>query len=118
LIVEDHPLFRRGLVRLIESAPGLEVIGQAAGAAEATRLFDARRPDLVVVDLSLVDGDGVTLIRELKRRDESAAFLVVTSYAHNAAAGAALAAGATEVLDKADRADAVLQAILRALDPL
>jgi DNA-binding NarL/FixJ family response regulator len=116
LIVEDHPLFRRGLAQLINGEPGLVVAGEAAGVAGATALFEAESPDVVVVDLSLADGNGVDLILELGRRDPAVKVLVVTSYAHTATADAALSAGAVEVLDKAAPADVVLRAIWNALD--
>jgi DNA-binding NarL/FixJ family response regulator len=116
LIVEDHPIFRRGLVQLISGEPGLAVAGEAAGVAKATELFIAEAPDLVLVDLSLADGEGVDLIRELKRRDPEVKLLVITSYAHTATADSALAAGAVEVLDKAAPAEVLLGAIRKALN--
>jgi DNA-binding NarL/FixJ family response regulator len=63
LIVDDHPLVRRGLKALIDAEPDLIVCGEAATPEDGLRAI-AARPDLVVVDLSLARGDGLTDSRE------------------------------------------------------
>jgi CheY-like chemotaxis protein len=64
LIVEDHPLTRDGLRQLFESQPGLVVCGEAGTLAEARRLGAERRPDLILLDLGLPDGNGLSLLEE------------------------------------------------------
>lgn len=65
LIVDDHPLVRDGVRLLLAREPGLSVRGEAGTAAEARRLSAALRPDLVLLDLDLPDGDAFALLAEL-----------------------------------------------------
>ena len=68
VIVDDHPLVRRGLKAVIDAEPDLIVCGEAATREDGLRAIAAVRPDLVVVELSLVRGDGLELIREIRSR--------------------------------------------------
>ena len=65
MLVEDHALIARFTARLLEKA-GCEVVGPVATLADAQRLLDMDRPDLVLVDLTLPDGSGETLIHQLR----------------------------------------------------
>ena len=66
LIVDDHPMLRRGLAALIESEPDLAVCGEAATCQAALQAIRQRNPDLVIVDLGLEGCDGLDLIKEMK----------------------------------------------------
>jgi len=68
LIVDDHPIVRRGLAELISQEPDLEVCGEAADVAEALQRIDAIHPDVVIVDISLKTGHGLELIEQIKAR--------------------------------------------------
>ena len=68
MIVDDHPLVRRGPKAVIDAEPDLIVCGEAATREDGLRAIAAVRPDLVVVELSLVRGDGLELIREIRSR--------------------------------------------------
>ncbi|MEI7873840.1 MAG: response regulator transcription factor [Alphaproteobacteria bacterium] len=65
-IVDDHPLAQRGLAALINSEPALVVCVQAASRREAIDAIAAAQTDLVIVDLSLTDDDGLDLVREVR----------------------------------------------------
>ena len=65
VIVDDHPMLRTGLAKLINDDPALSVAGEAATGLEALQLVAAEVPDLVVADLSLPDKDGLTMLKEL-----------------------------------------------------
>ncbi len=80
LIVDDHPAVREGLAVHITSQPDLEVYGQAADTAEALKLLEAARPDVVVVDIQLETGNGLALVERIKARDESIGVLVWSMY--------------------------------------
>src|SRR5438309_11934983 len=69
LMVDDHALVRRGLATLIGDEADLEVCGEAGDAVEAMTQVGVVRPDLVVVDLSLRNGHGLDLIRQIRARD-------------------------------------------------
>ncbi len=68
LIVDDHPMLRRGLAALIESEPGLGVCGEAASCTAALAAIRRHSPDLVIVDLALEGSDGLDLIKEMAAR--------------------------------------------------
>lgn len=78
LVVDDHPLFRAGVVTALKNDPDLEVCGEADNAATARTLAAQLRPDAAVVDLMLQNDDGLKLVREL-RADLPALRIVVLS---------------------------------------
>ena len=68
LLVDDHELVRSGLKGFFDPEPDLEVVGEAGSVAEALAFVDRARPDVLIVDLRLPDGDGVELCREIRSR--------------------------------------------------
>lgn len=66
LIVDDHPLFRRGMVQLLQVIPGFQLVGEAAGGAEGLTLARELRPDLVLLDLNMRDMSGLEVLRGLR----------------------------------------------------
>src|SRR5438045_8301412 len=80
LVVDDHALVRRGLSTLIGSEPDLEVCGEAADPAEALTRLHAHQPDLMIVDLSLQNGHGLDLIRQVRARDERVRVLLLAMH--------------------------------------
>ena len=66
LVIDDHPILRRGLTALIESEPGLAVHAAVGTRAAALSAMRESQPDLAIVDLSLGDEDGLDLIKEMK----------------------------------------------------
>jgi DNA-binding NarL/FixJ family response regulator len=94
LIVDDHPLFRRGLCELIDREPGWTVCGEAADAAEALRFIGESKPDLVIVDISLGATNGIDLIRSVSENDPELPMLVVSMHDESLYTERALRAGA------------------------
>jgi DNA-binding NarL/FixJ family response regulator len=76
VVVDDQPLFRRGLVAVLE-AGGLTVVGAASSVHEAAEVASRTRPDLVVADLRLADGSGIDLVRRLSEMDGPAPRVVI-----------------------------------------
>jgi two-component system nitrate/nitrite response regulator NarL len=76
LVVDDQPLFRRGLVAVLE-AGGMTVVGAASGIREAAEMASRTQPDLVVADLRLADGSGIDLVRKLADMDRAAPRVVI-----------------------------------------
>jgi DNA-binding NarL/FixJ family response regulator len=108
LIVDDHPVVRDGLSGMFASTPEFSVLGQAGDGAEAVRLAEALRPDVILMDLRMPGLDGVTAITELARRGVAARVLVLTTYDTDSDVLAAVEAGATGYLLKdAPRAELV-----------
>jgi DNA-binding NarL/FixJ family response regulator len=110
-LVDDHEVVRRGVAEVLEDDPGITVTGEAGSVAEALARVPAVRPDVVVVDMRLPDGDGVELCRLLRSRMPGTRCLVLTSYADEEAQAAAASAGASGYLLKQVRGSALVSAV-------
>ena len=110
LIVDDHPVVRDGLSGMF-AAPEFKVLGQASDGAEAVRLAEALRPDVILMDLRMPGMDGVAAITELASRGIAARVLVLTTYDTDSYVLPAIEAGATGYLLK----DAPSAELLRAV---
>ena len=111
LIVDDHPVVRRGLRVLLEVQDGIEVAGEAGDAGTALALAAEHAPDVILLDLKLPGMDGIAVLGELKARDSAARVLVLTSATEPAAASLAVRSGAAGVLYKDVDPDALVRAI-------
>ncbi len=111
LIVDDHPLFRRGLRAMIEHEAGLEVCGEAADAGEALRQFSAHAPDLIIVDVSLKKGHGIELVKQIRARDRDVKILMCSMYEDRLFAERALRAGALGYVNKGEAPETILGSI-------
>jgi DNA-binding NarL/FixJ family response regulator len=116
LIVDDHPVLRRGLATLIESEPDLAVCGEAATYQAALEAIREHRPDLVVVDLAIEGRDGLDLVKELKVLHPEVPALVLSMYDESVYAERCLKAGAHGYVTKQELDTTVLVAIHRVLD--
>ncbi|MEU0538812.1 response regulator transcription factor [Nocardia sp. NPDC005978] len=113
IICDDHAVVRAGLLALLGSAPGIEVIGEAGGGPEAVALAERLRPDVVLMDLQLGgDMDGAEATRRITALTAPAPrVLVLTTYDTDADITRAISAGATGYLLKAESADELFAAI-------
>ncbi|MFI6989237.1 response regulator [Nonomuraea wenchangensis] len=100
LIADDHPVVRDGLTSMFASAPGFEVLGEAADGAAAVRLAQRLRPDVILMDLRMPGMDGLAAITELARLGVTARVLVLTTYDTDTDVLPAIEAGATGYLLK------------------
>jgi DNA-binding NarL/FixJ family response regulator len=80
LVIDDHPIFREGLRKVINSEPDLTVCGEAEGAAEALAEIKALRPDIVIVDITLHQSSGIDLIKDMKLRWPNLPILVLSNH--------------------------------------
>ena len=92
-LLDDHELVRRGVRELLESEGDIEVVGEAASAAEAMVRVPAVRPQVAVLDVRLPDGDGVTVCRDLRSQLPDLACLMLTSFSDDDALLGAVMAG-------------------------
>jgi DNA-binding NarL/FixJ family response regulator len=110
-LVDDHEVVRRGVAEVLEDDPGITVVGEAGSVAEALARVPAVRPDVVVVDMRLPDGDGAELCRGLRERVPGLCCLVLTSYSEQEALDAAVRAGAAGFVLKQVRGPALVTAV-------
>ncbi len=111
LIVDDHPLFRRGLVQLLRTIPAFVLVGEAASGAEGLVLARELRPDLILLDLNMRDGDGLDMLRGLRTARSKARVVMVTVSDSGEDVVAALRGGAEGYLLKDMEPEAMLEAL-------
>ena len=102
LIVDDHPIVRRGLGELVADEPDLEVCGEAADLPGALQQLEETRPDLVIIDISLQSGHGLDLIEKIKARNKRVKMLVASMHDELLYAERALRLGASGYINKED----------------
>ncbi len=112
LIVDDHPIVRHGLGQLIADDPKLEVIGGAESVNQALKMIEKELPDVVVIDITLENSNGVDLIKQIKAKYEnSIKMLVSTMHDESMYAERALHAGAMGYINKQESISKVVKAI-------
>jgi DNA-binding NarL/FixJ family response regulator len=94
-LVDDHRLFRAALREILSKEPGLEIAGEAADAREAYQVVEDVKPDVAVVDISLRGVNGITVTRELVRREARCKVLILSMHSGEDFVAQALAAGAS-----------------------
>jgi DNA-binding NarL/FixJ family response regulator len=115
LVVDDHPIMREGLTRVIEEAADLTVCAQAESIERALELIGTSQPDLVIVDIALGGQNGLELIKDVKVRYPKLPVLVHSMHEEQVYAQRSLRAGARGYLMKQEPAPKLLQAIRRVL---
>lgn len=111
LLVDDHPVVREGYRRLLERQAGFRVSAEAEDATAAYRAYQAERPDVVVMDLSLPGPGGLEAIRHIRQWDRTARLLVFTMHASAAFALKAFEAGACGYITKSSAPHELVRAI-------
>ncbi|MFE7287657.1 response regulator [Streptomyces noursei] len=117
LLCDDHAVVRAGLRALLSADPGIEVVGEAATGEEALAVAAQRRPDVVLMDLSLGTGiDGIEATRRIVAEVPGTRVLVLTTYDTDADVTRAVQVGATGYLLKAERPEELFAAIAAAAE--
>lgn len=111
IIVDDHPLYRDGLKAGLGTRGDFHVVGEAGTCAEGLKLVQSLNPDLAVIDISLPDGSGIELTRELRTLCPDLSVLIVSMHAKLDFIAAAFQAGAGGYMSKESGGDGILQAI-------
>ena len=115
LIVDDHPIVRQGLRLMIDEEPDLKVCGEAQSEREARIAIRDLEPDVVIVDISLVQGDGLELVRDVHAHHPELPMLVLSMHDELIYAERLLAAGASGYIMKQAASDQLLVALRRVL---
>ncbi|REK18846.1 MAG: DNA-binding response regulator [Planctomycetota bacterium] len=115
LIVDDHPAVREALLLRIGQVPDLQVCGQAEDVEDALPLVRKEKPDAAIVDIALKTGDGIDLIKRIKKRNKDIRILVWSMYGERLYAERALRAGADGYITKEHATDRIVEAIREVL---
>lgn len=115
VIVDDHPILRQGLTQLIQSEPGLQVVGEAEDAAGAMVVLDRLKPDLVLVDISLPGRSGIDLLQDLRVVYPNLPVLVLSMHDESLYAERVLRAGARGYIMKDEGGGHLVAAVRKVL---
>jgi DNA-binding NarL/FixJ family response regulator len=111
LIVEDHPIFLKGLAQLLSRERAFAIVAEAAGAGEALAALIRERPHVVIMDLSLGDDDGLDLIKRIREAAPDTRILVLSMHDERLYAERSLAAGANGYCMKTAPAERLVDAL-------
>ncbi len=110
-ILDDHPVFRQGLVEMIKEEPDMRVCGQAKTAAEALKAIPRLKPDLALVDISLPDKSGLEVLKEVRAANRKIKLLVVSMHDEALYASRVLQHGGDGYIMKREDPSEIIEAI-------
>jgi two-component system nitrate/nitrite response regulator NarL len=116
VVVDDHTLFRRGLIGLLDEMPEFTVAGEAGDGASALKVIRVARPDLVLLDVNMPDMNGLEALREIRREAADLPVVMLTISRDDESLLGAIAAGANGYLLKNAEPEALRDGILRVLN--
>jgi two-component system response regulator NreC len=111
VLADDHVIFRRGMKRLIDEDPSLEVAGEASNAGELITLLDKSEPDMVILDISMPGIGGIGVTREIRSHHPRIKVLILTMHKNTEYLYTAIATGAHGYLLKEDSDIELFEAI-------
>jgi DNA-binding NarL/FixJ family response regulator len=100
LTVDDHPMLREGIAAVVEGQPDMQIVGEASNGVEAVKRFDELKPDVTLMDLQMPELNGIDALKAIRAKHAGARVIVLTTYAGDAQALAALKSGAAGYLLK------------------
>ena len=110
-IADDHSLVRQGLRRYLESAEGIEIVGEASTGREAVALVERVKPDVAVCDIRMPDMDGIQAAKEIRDRAPDVRVVILTAYDERHFVVEAVRAGARGYVLKSREAEHLIQAV-------
>lgn len=111
VVADDHPVVRGGLVALLGTIPGLEVVGEAADGDSAVRVVIDREPDVILMDVRMPGTDGIEATRQITEKAPGCRVLILTMHDDDATVFTAMKAGAQGYLLKEAEQDDIVRAI-------
>lgn len=115
ILIVDDAAFMRMMIRDILSKNGYEVVGEAQDGAQAIEKFKEVKPDLVTMDITMPEMDGITALKEIKKIDPNAKVIMCSAMGQQAMVIDAIQAGAKDFIVKPFQADRVIEAIKKTL---
>jgi two-component system, chemotaxis family, chemotaxis protein CheY len=113
ILITDDALFMRVTLKRILTDAGFEVVGEAANGAESVALYQNLKPDLVTMDITMPEMDGIEALKAIKSEDPSAVIVMCSAMGQQNLMVEALQAGAKEFIIKPFQADKVVEVIKR-----
>jgi NarL family two-component system response regulator LiaR len=111
LIVDDHAIVRKGIWMFLSTEPSIQMVGEAVDGQDAIGKAKSLRPDVILMDLVMPNGDGIEAIAKIKRCTPNVKIVVLTTFGDEARVNAAIEAGADGYLLKDADGEVLLQAI-------
>ena len=115
VLVVDDAAFMRMMLKDILLKGGFEIAGEATNGAEAVRLYQELKPELVTMDITMPEVDGIAAVKEIKKIDPNAKVVMVSAMGQQAMVIEAIQAGASDFIVKPFQPDRVLEALKKAL---
>ncbi|MEF2244553.1 MULTISPECIES: response regulator [unclassified Paenibacillus] len=115
ILIVDDAAFMRMMIRDILSKNGYEVVGEAQDGAQAIEKFKEVKPDLVTMDITMPEMDGISALKEIKKMDPNAKVIMCSAMGQQAMVIDAIQAGAKDFIVKPFQADRVIEAIKKTL---
>ncbi|HEU5140238.1 MAG TPA: response regulator [Bacillales bacterium] len=116
ILIVDDAAFMRMMIKDILTKNGFEIAGEAGDGNEAVEQFKETSPDLVTLDITMPEVDGLTALKEIKKLDANAKVIMCSAMGQQAMVIDAIQAGAKDFIVKPFQADRVIEAIQKALD--
>lgn len=115
ILIVDDAAFMRMMIKDILVKNGFEVVGEAADGSEAVEKYFELKPDLVTMDITMPEKDGIQALKEIKEKDAAATIIMCSAMGQQAMVIDAISAGAKDFIVKPFQADRVVEAIEKAL---
>lgn len=115
LLVEDHPMFRRGLRRMLEDTGRFQVVGEAQNGHEAIHLADIHHPELILLDVQLPGVTGLKIARVLRKQHQNAKLIFLSMHVDDERLFDAIRAGASAFITKDIDGDSLIDSLRRVL---
>lgn len=116
ILIVDDAAFMRMMIKDILTKNGYQVVGEAADGAQAVELYKEHHPDLVTMDITMPEMDGITALKEIKKINPNAKVIMCSAMGQQAMVIDAIQAGAKDFIVKPFQADRVLEAIGKTLN--
>lgn len=116
MVVDDHDVVRKGLISFLETEETIEVIGEASGGHEAVEKAKTLKPDIILMDLMMENGNGVEATQAIKQAEIDSKIIILTSFYDDSQVFPALEAGAFSYMLKTSSANEIVQTIEKAVE--
>ncbi|NHQ85631.1 two-component system response regulator NarL [Iodobacter sp. HSC-16F04] len=116
VVIDDHPLFRKGVIQLLALDSRFNIVGEAASGSEGLLVVEANNPDLVILDLNMKEMDGIATLRAIKELDLDSRVVMLTVSDQSSDLVAAVRAGADGYLLKDMEPEEIVASLAEALD--